>query len=157
VIVLDQFEEFFIRQGPETRTHFIRELVDLLNISKQGRHVHCLLSLRSDYLDRLDELESRLGRDPLRYRMRLYDLGPDGARAAIAKPTSAFGINLEPSLLEQLLTDLKQVDIAPPQLQIVCYFFMARLAKARKASKRPNTPSLSRIWRDRCYLGWLPG
>jgi HEAT repeat protein len=119
LIVLDQFEEFFIRQGPETRSHFIHELVDLLNISDQ--EVRCLLSLRSEYLDRLDELELPLGRDPLRHRMRLYNLGPAGASAAIAEPAAAFGIKLESVLLEQLLADLEQVGIAPSQLQIVCY------------------------------------
>ncbi len=119
LIVLDQFEEFFIRQGPETRAHFIHELIDLLNTPE--REVRCLLSLRSEYLDRLDALELPLGRDPLRHRMRLHNLGPAGANAAIAEPAAAFGIRLELPLLEQLLTDLEQVGIAPPQLQIVCY------------------------------------
>jgi len=119
LIVLDQFEELFTRQGPEVRKAFISQLVELIDISE--REVRCLLSLRSDYLDRLDELESYIRRDPLQYRMRLYNLGQDEASAAIRNPALACEINLEHELLEQLLKDLEQEGIAPSQLQIVCY------------------------------------
>jgi len=119
LLVLDQFEEFFIRQGEANREHFIQELTEFLNQSHYD--VRSLISLRSDYLDRLDELDTALGKDPLRNRMRLYNLGAANATAAIAEPAKAFDIPLEPMLLDQLVSDLQQNDIAPAQLQIVCH------------------------------------
>ncbi len=119
LIVLDQFEEFFIRQGAETRKQFLDEFFELIN--DPPREVRCVLSLRSDYLDRLDEIKLPHHQDPLRHRMRLYDLGPSAANAAIIEPAKAFNIEVEVALVEFLLKDLKQVDIAPSQLQIVCY------------------------------------
>src|SRR5690606_9073670 len=88
ILILDQFEEFFIRQGPETRQQFITELTNLIHNPRQN--IRCVLSLRSDYLHRLDEFQNDLGRDPLPYRMRLHNLRPAEAGAAIAKPAEAF-------------------------------------------------------------------
>jgi len=119
LIVLDQFEEFFIRQGEETRAQFVQEFVTILGIA--SRDVRCLFSLRNDYLDRLDELELPLGKDPLLHRMRLYPLGSEAASAAITRPASAFKIPIDAALVERLLQDLKQIEIAPAQLQVVCY------------------------------------
>jgi hypothetical protein len=119
LIVLDQFEEFFIRQGADTRKGFEKILADILAIP--NKHVHFLFSLRSDYLDRLDEFEDVIGHDPLRFRIRLHDLGAASASTAILEPAKDFGISLDQSLLEKLVSDLGQGSIAPPQLQIVCY------------------------------------
>lgn len=119
LIVLDQFEEFFIRQGEKTRAQFAQALIATLGIA--GRDVRCLLSLRNDYLDRLDELELPFRQDPLLHRMRLYPLGSEAASAAIARPASVFEIPVDTALIERLLQDLKQIEISPAQLQIVCY------------------------------------
>ena len=118
-IIADQFEEFFIRQGFNTRKDFELALKNILDIP--GSHIHILLSLRSDYLDRLDEFEEIMGRDPLRSRIRLHNLGPSNASVAILEPAKDFEINLDQALLEKLVSDLGHGWIAPPQLQIVCY------------------------------------
>jgi type II secretory pathway predicted ATPase ExeA len=104
LLILDQFEELFIRQGAESRQKFIDELIEIVSLSQ--REVRCLLSLRSDYLDHLDELKLPQGRDPLRHRMRIYNLGAAEARAAITMPAKDFDMTIEPALLDQLLTDL---------------------------------------------------
>ena len=119
LIIFDQFEEFFIRQGADTRKEFEKVLADILAIP--NKHIHFLFSLRSDYLDRLDELEDVIGHDPLRFRIRLHDLGSASASIAILEPAKDFGISLDQTLLEKLVSDLGEGSIAPPQLQIVCY------------------------------------
>jgi HEAT repeat protein len=118
LIVFDQFEEFFIRQGIETRRNFNNDLHFAI---KRNKDIHVLFVLRSDYLGKLDEIEQEIRQDPLRYRMRLHNLGLGGASLAISRPAEDFKITIESALLDILLNDLEQGGIAPSQLQIVCF------------------------------------
>jgi hypothetical protein len=117
VLVIDQFEEFFIRLSPELRAEFIAELGALHDA--RTLPVKVVLSLREDYLASVSELENRIP-EVFRTRMRLLFLTREEAHDAIICPVEALGYSYEPSLVEQLLDDLEREGVMPPQLQLVC-------------------------------------
>jgi hypothetical protein len=120
VIVLDQFEEFFIRLSPEFRVAFIAELGALYDA--RDVPVKLVLSLREDWLASVSEIEERIP-EVFRTRMRLLALTRDQARQAITAPVERLGVSYEPTLVEQLLDDLigsEGAAVMPPQLQLVC-------------------------------------
>jgi len=123
VIVLDQFEEFFIRLSPEFRAAFIAELGALYDA--RDVPVKVVLSLREDWLATVGEIETRIP-EVFRTRMRLLPLTHEQARQAITAPVERLGVDYEPALVEQLLDDLTTgasaagSAVMPPQLQIVC-------------------------------------
>ena len=119
VLVLDEVERLFGLGMREAREQLMAQLVEVLALP-EGR-VSILLSVRSDYLDRLDDFRRFLGEDPLRYRLRLHHLSVEGARAALVKPAEAFGLRIEEALEEALLKDLQQLGLTGANLQIVCH------------------------------------
>jgi hypothetical protein len=137
IIILDQFEEFFIRHSSQTRQVFITELAALY----EGRDlpVKLVLSLREDWLAGLSELESQLP-EVYRIKMRLLPFSAEQARQAITAPLAPFGIQYEAALLERLLADLsaetqdnlggaEPATVLPPQLQLVCNALYERVHK----------------------------
>ncbi len=122
VIILDQFEEFFIRLSPELRAAFIAELGALYDA--YDLPVKVVLSLREDWLAWVEEIEKRIP-EVFRIRMRLLPLTRDQARQAVTAPVERLGVSYEPALVERLLEDLTLTDqggtaVMPPQLQLVC-------------------------------------
>ena len=121
VIVLDQFEEFFIRLSPEFRAAFIAELGTLYDARDVG--VKVVLSLREDWLASVGEIEERIP-EVFRTRLRLLPLTRDQARQAITAPVERMGVGYEPALVDKLLDDLmtgsEGATVMPPQLQLVC-------------------------------------
>jgi len=120
VIVLDQFEEFFIRLSPEFRAAFIAELGALYDA--RDVPVKVVLSLREDWLASVSEIEGRIP-EVFHTRMRLLPLTRDQARQAISAPVERLGVSYDPALIEQLLDDLtgrEGAAVMPPQLQLVC-------------------------------------
>ena len=120
VIILDQFEEFFIRLNAEFRAAFIAEIGALYDA--RDVPVKVVLSLREDWLAYVSEIEKRIP-EVFRTRMRLLPLSRDQARQAITAPVEGLGISYEPALVERLLDDLtggESAEVMPPQLQIVC-------------------------------------
>jgi hypothetical protein len=117
VIVLDQFEEFFVQHSPELRRAFIAELADVLNARDVPLKV--VISLREEWLAALGEVESAI---PSLFdaRFRLLPLDREAARAAIEKPVEPFGVRFEPALIDRLLDDLGGGTMMPPQVQLVC-------------------------------------
>ncbi len=131
VIVLDQFEEFFIRLGPESRALFIAELGALHDAWDVP--VRIVLSLREDWLASMAEIKQRI---PNIYHneMRLLPLNRQQAREAIVQPVQRLGYTYEPELVEHILDDLADVDgiIIPPQLQLVCTALFERVTNATR-------------------------
>ncbi len=145
VIVLDQFEEFFLRLGDPVRRRFWAELAafrDLLppllttahperSVAKSkepsgdapagwGGEVRFILSLREDYLAPLDEARAHIP-ELLGQSYRLTNLSDDKASTVITEPAARAGLTVAPDLVSTLLDDLREAGaIAPPQLQIVC-------------------------------------
>lgn len=123
VVVLDQFEEFFIRQGGDMRRAFARELAECLwpPSNEAALELRLVLSLRDDYLGALDEMTGVLPQDVFAHRYKLEALSRDKALLAILKPAEAFGLPIEEDLREQLITDLEDEGLEAANLQIVLY------------------------------------
>lgn len=122
VIILDQFEEFFIRLSPEFRAAFIAELGAVYDA--HDLPVKVVLSLREDWLAWVQEIEKRIP-EVFRTKMRLLPLTRNQARQAVTAPVKRLGVSYEPALVERLLEDLTLTDqggmaVMPPQLQLVC-------------------------------------
>jgi Cdc6-like AAA superfamily ATPase len=119
VLVLDQFEEFFIRLSPEFRAAFIAELGALYDAPDVP--VKVVLSLREDWLAAVNEIEERIP-EVFRTRMRLLPRTRAQAQEAITAPVERLGASYEPDLVRQLLDDLATDGeaVMPPQLQLVC-------------------------------------
>lgn len=130
LLIIDQFEELFIRQDVEARQKYLQDLVNLLLL--YPLKVKFLFSIRSDYIDKLDYFEELGIQDPLRFRIRLHNFGPTAASIAISKPAKDFDITIETNLIEKLIGDLEQGGISPSQLQIVCYVLWQDWSKKGK-------------------------
>ena len=124
VIILDQFEEFFLRQGEAVRRAFAQELAAALwpAAAETAADIRCLLSLRDDYLGGLDELTPYLAeQDIFAHRYRIRNLTPDKALQAILKPAEAFCLPVDGALQARLVTDLDDGGLEPASLQIVLF------------------------------------
>ena len=117
VIVVDQFEELFIRYDREVRDRFAQLLRD--SLTRGGGRIRFLLSMREDFLARLSEFRDRLP-NIFHNEFRLGPLDDEASRRAIVGPAELLGIAFDPALVDRLLTDLRHEGIEPPQLQIVC-------------------------------------
>lgn len=120
VLILDQFEEFFVRLSPQFRTAFIAELGEIYDA--YDLPVKIVFSLREDWLAAMSEVEARIP-SLFNVRMRLLPLSREQAREAITAPVARLGVEYEPALVDQLLDDLvgaQDAAVMPPQLQLVC-------------------------------------
>ena len=117
VVFLDQFEEFFLRFGDESRASFVAELARCHQ--SEAIDTRFVLSIREDFFVRLHEFEGQL---PAIFdsRYRLERLTRENAREAIVEPVKLFDVTYEERLVERLLDDLYEEGVGPPQLQIVC-------------------------------------
>lgn len=117
VLVLDQFEELFIRLGPDALAAFISQLAPCLN--EGDLDTRFVLSLRDDYFLRLGSLENQLS-DIFHNVFILQRLRRDQAIAAVVEPLRRLGIEIEEGLAPRIASDLDKEGVDPPQLQIVC-------------------------------------
>ncbi len=109
LIVLDQFEQFFLRRDTENEEKFLDEFVHLVNSRRSG--VNFLISIREDAYTKLDALKDDI--------FNLFDnsipissIDRDAARDAIIKPKDQYNlltapggriISIEPALVEAVL------------------------------------------------------
>ena len=126
VIVLDQFEEFFVRQGEAVRQAFAQELRDCLwpasdMVGAGDLDLRVVLSLRDDFLGSLDELTGVLPHDVFAHRYRIQNLDAEKATLAIIKPAERFGLPVEEALCQRLVADLEDRGVEPANLQIVLH------------------------------------
>ncbi len=142
VVILDQFEELFIRSSKQTRRQFWRELGTCVGLVSP--EVRFILSLREDYLADLDEARHPLDEGEsapiptiLRNSYRLTSLDVDTAYLAIVEPARRARCTVEPQLADVLLGRIEMPDrpateprsvwslvevdgmVPPPSLQIV--------------------------------------
>ncbi|MCP4543138.1 MAG: SUMF1/EgtB/PvdO family nonheme iron enzyme, partial [Chloroflexi bacterium] len=168
VVVLDQFEELFIRTGKATRKRFWREVGACLGLTNP--EVRFVISLREDYVAELDEARRPLSDgEPapvpniLRNSYRLTSLEADTAYLAIVEPARRARCEVEPQLAELLLgrkTSLPQAGgteggqwslaeadglIPPPSLQIVMDR-LYRQALDRAGLKPPAEGAAGKGW-----------
>lgn len=125
VIVLDQFEEFFIRFNPDRRSSFIAELGAL--VDARDVPVKVVFSLREDWLASMSEVEARIP-EIFGTKMRLLPLTREQAHQAITQPVEQLGMRYEQALVDLLAGDLaaepknngESAAVMPPQLQLIC-------------------------------------
>ncbi len=117
VLILDQFEEFFIRLGADAQAAFISQLAPCLN--ENDLDTHFVLSLRDDYFLRLGALENQLP-GVFHNVFILQRLTREQAIAAVVEPLRRLGIEIEEGLAQRIAGDLDKEGVDPPQLQIVC-------------------------------------
>jgi hypothetical protein len=119
VIVLDQFEEFFIhfRHLPQKRAEFIRSIATLAR--NAALKLRIVFSLREDYVAELDGFRDEVS-DLFTNDYRLRPLTAFGARQAIAQPLIVMGVDYDRRLLVRLVDLLADVGFDPVMLQILC-------------------------------------
>ncbi|MGA1839684.1 MAG: hypothetical protein ACMUIU_03580 [bacterium] len=143
VVVLDQFERFFVNVPPGLRRRFILEFKECMESDLSAEEMNFVFSIREDFFGQLlREFEAVLPsffNDSSRYH--LEPLNREEAREAIVTPLNYIhnvSYDLEfvdeillPSLIEKIAGEEK---IEPPHLQIVCN----RLYEAAKKNLKDN-------------------
>ncbi len=127
ILLLDQFEEFFMRLGDAARAQFIDELGQLNDT--RDVPVKTVICLREDWLAYMNEVRTRIP-EVFNIDMRLLPLTLEQARRAIVEPVNCVGMEYAPEVVERLLVDLCQAhrdaangaenSLMPPHLQLVC-------------------------------------
>ena len=107
LIILDQFEQFFIHQTGEARTAFVQTFAAC--VSRRDLAAHFLVSIREDWLSSLDIFKGRVPGLFDNY-LRLRPLGYASARLAIEEPIRAYNerfggkVTLDPALVDAVLS-----------------------------------------------------
>ncbi|MFQ6097624.1 MAG: PQQ-binding-like beta-propeller repeat protein, partial [Armatimonadota bacterium] len=118
LLVLDQFEENFVRLGKKALDDFVEQLRDSLEEGSESLHV--ILGVREEFLGELFELRDRLpGLFDHMYRLRRMD--KDAAEDAIIKPPARFRLQMSTSVADRIIEALYRDGILPAELQIVCH------------------------------------
>ena len=117
VLIIDQFEEIFTRQSAELRASFVQEFADCLNDDLLS--VRWILSLRGEWLSKLSTFRPYISH-PFSSEYLLRSLNQMEARQAIIEPARQQGVDFDEQLVIEMLMDLGENDIYPPQLQLVC-------------------------------------
>lgn len=115
-LIIDEFEELFLRSAPEEQEDFLNLLRALFESSEDRAKL--ILSLREDYLAELFALE-RFWDGLAQNRMRLKTLEAESAVRSIVGPAELFGLEVESALCRRLVDSLFQEGIHPAELQIV--------------------------------------
>ena len=119
VVILDQFEELFLRFPPAVRQGLQQELGACVAAPLA---VHFVLALREDYLAPLAEFQDTIP-TLLTHTMRLTRLPVAQALDAVVEPARRLGITVDETLIREiLLPQLADAEgrIDPPLLQLVC-------------------------------------
>ncbi len=117
VIVLDQFEELFLRTGGDAQRSLMAGLAPcLVDPEIDARFV---ISLRDDFFLQLGQFAPLL---PSIFHnvFVLNRLRREQAIAAIVDPLRRLQIDFEAGLAERIAADLDKDGVDPPQLQIIC-------------------------------------
>jgi hypothetical protein len=112
IVVLDQFEEYFLYRSTQTGDAFQRKLADLL--ARRDLRAHLLFSLRDDGLHLLDSLRLRLP-GVLGNTLELKHLDEDATREAIEGPISVYNkgknsaktVRVQDDFIDGLLSSLR--------------------------------------------------
>lgn len=118
VVAFDQFEEVFLGTGAETRQQFYQELSQVLHANDLD--VRFVFILREDFLALLDEARTLIP-SIFTNSYRIVNLSVEQAQVAIIEPAKRVDLRFDPALINQLLDDLDERGISPPQLQIICH------------------------------------
>lgn len=149
VLLVDQFEEYFVKTGDRLQEDFARQLAEALEHS--GEELRVLISIREDFLGQLFELRAWFP-DILHHLYRLRKMTPRQAKVAAIKPGSSFHLNIEEDLVDRVLEDLcHDGGCEPTELQIVMDRLYQQLTPGRHtmgASVYEQLDGADRILRD---------
>jgi CHASE2 domain-containing sensor protein len=107
LLVLDQFEQYFLHHPPVGARRFDEELA--ATIAATDLRVRCLVSLREDALVGLDRFKGHIP-GLFENRLRLRGLTEQGALEAIHRPLEQWSdpvVTLEPGLAEEVVRELQ--------------------------------------------------
>jgi hypothetical protein len=124
MVLVDQFEEFFRVVDATARQVFIKELAECLNDLELN--VHWLLAMRTDAMGQLGQFQPDIP-DPFEKSYYLKRLTSTETEQIIVTPAHKMGIDFEPGLVQQMISDLGGENIAPPEVQLVCATLKNRL------------------------------
>ncbi len=117
VLLLDQFEEYFVKTGDRLQQQFADQLAEA--IEEADGNLRVLISIREDYLGQLYELRHQFP-EILHHVYRLRKLSERQAKVAAIKPSSNFHLTVEEELVNRVLEDLcHDGGCEPTELQIV--------------------------------------
>lgn len=133
VLIIDQFEEIFsaFPQHWDQRTAFFDDLNALMD---EDDYLRVVLSIREDYIARLDPYLARLSERSM-MRFRIERLNTVSALQAVTRPTVGTGRSYTSEAAEQLVAELQQIRVPaannetemargefvePVQLQVIC-------------------------------------
>jgi formylglycine-generating enzyme required for sulfatase activity len=155
VVILDQFEELFIRVGSGKRFAFFEQLARALTDAE--REVRVIISLREDHLARLHEARPYLP-DILSNSWRLSALDQANAWVAITEPAARAGVEVEATLVDALVggegrdatgetgalieADDQVIRVSPAALQIVLDRLYRHALPAGHRAEDPPPPGV---------------
>jgi conflict system STAND superfamily ATPase len=141
VLVLDQFEEFFLRfrDQPTIYSEFIETVAAV--VREPGLAVHVLFSLREEYIADLDDFRAHL---PALFEneYRLRPLTAFGVREAITKALEAADIPYETSIVSRLVDEVAAKQFDSVVLQILCQEVFENAVKRSRGQVRLSTADL---------------
>jgi len=117
VLFVDQFEEVFTQVGnEETRVLFLKVLTDALAV-ENGR-VIILLAMRSDFVSNCATYPAlnAILNQPSAFA-QIGAMQPDELVSAIAQPALRVGLQIDPDLIAQIITDMRGEPGALPLMQ----------------------------------------
>lgn len=117
VILLDQFEEFFIHCTPLQQKPFMAGLAECH--ADDSLPVHFVLAMRKDYFSDMAAFEPVMP-EVFHNQYRLTPLKRSEAAKAITGPLQERQITWEAGAVEMLLNYLEQGEIETPHLQLIC-------------------------------------
>ena len=115
ILILDQFEEFFIQLAEAQRRAFISSLKVCHEVADLP--VKFVLAMRKDYFSDMDQFGIKTIYDN---RFLLPPLTREQAREAIEGPIQGKPVKWEEASIERLLDNLAKGKMDPPQLQLIC-------------------------------------
>ncbi|HEX5731228.1 MAG TPA: tetratricopeptide repeat protein [Blastocatellia bacterium] len=117
LIILDQFEEYFLNNGQEGGDGtFAAEFIRLMN--PRFAMVSFLISIRSDCYEKLERFKKDIP-NIFQHSLRIDHLDMDAAREAIQKPVEKYNhlfaagrkrISIEPGLVDVILSELRELE-----------------------------------------------
>ena len=131
LLVVDQMEELFTQCDSDSiRNAFMRDLAQA--VRRTGSQLRVVATLRADFLDRPLE-QPNIGPLVKSGVVPVAAMGPAELTDVITRPAASVGVEVEPALVSQLVTDVLGQPAALPLLQ----FTLTELFEQR------NGPTLS--------------
>jgi ABC-type dipeptide/oligopeptide/nickel transport system ATPase component len=108
LIFIDQFEELFTVSKTKERELFITSVVDLIQEYKTDPLVKIVVAMRSDFLDRINQLSDNRFAELIRqHQYVITPMNRNELRQVIEQPAAHHGVMLEVGLVDEILMDVE--------------------------------------------------